>query len=1024
MPSATVSPTEGFRSVTDALLEIHTAVLGGMTRGPKHFARRVEIEAEDFPNADLTEDTFRGRLADASDPLTALWERKLTAWDFEERAPWSTAAARTDERRSQTYDLLGFDEQLRKALNEAALVSKAPGHVTITADFTPWYTKERAEARAFYWPAYENRLRAKGWSSDAIAGLDEASRAVVERLTDPEQEARRQARGLVVGYVQSGKTANFTGVTAKAIDAGYRLVIILGGTLNLLRKQTQRRLDMELIGQENILRGADINDLGSLVGIDYVGDDEEWPEFVSHGGRPSTRNAFDIERLTTRDRDYQSLLQGIRGIEFEKRERSLPLFDPRNLHHADARVMVVKKNKSVLDKLIKDLKQIQGLLGELPALIIDDESDQASVNTTNPTKWESDRPKRTAINSRIGQLLSLLPRAQYVGYTATPFANVFIDPSDSEDIFPRDFLISLPRPDGYMGVHDFHDLDSPVPPEERTYANSRAMSHVRGIYSPDEIDDKSMQEAMDAYVLTGAMKLYRADRGVSERPYRHHTMLVHESVRKDDHAELAQRLNSMWHQAGYSTSSSAHTRLADLFQRDIKPVSQARAADLPIPHSYDELRPYISRTCSRIRKGGNPVVIVNGDSDKYFDQLDLDFDRQPHVWKILVGGTKLSRGFTVEGLTVTYYRRTTQQADTLMQMGRWFGFRPGYQDLVRLYISRAEKLTKVSKSTVDLYEAFEAICLDEESFRDQLAQYAELVDGKPLVTPRDIPPLVSQHLPWLKPSSRTKMYNAQVQEIAGPGQIIEPTAHPLAAEDLSHNTQLWLPLLDRLSGTPETFTSHDEHYGKDYHLTALTGSVSHTELMNVLENLRWWNKAPFLPHLRFLREIAKNPHLIDDWLLITPHYATGRGESASILGSVPLALSQRQRRRVQIFGYISDRKHRATARRIARAIPPTPDPVTERFSRDRRGAILLYPVIEEAPSAVVRDGKVDPSKVAMVFSLVAPASTAAAGRPPISFSASIRAAPSPSWLTATTELADGGARLCPATQPISWWPIS
>ncbi|MFE1823581.1 Z1 domain-containing protein [Streptomyces anulatus] len=974
--------------MTDALLEIHTAVLGGMTRGPKQFASRAETEAEEFPSVDLTDTPFSQRLADEADALTALWERKLTSWDFEERAAWATTPARTHEHRAEIYNRLGFKDSVCKALTNAAVVSNSPGHTTITADFTPWYTRERAAARAFYWPAYEKRLRVKGWSSEAISGLDEASRAVVERLTDPEQMARRQARGLVVGYVQSGKTANFTGVTAKAIDAGYRLVIILGGTLNLLRKQTQRRLDMELIGQENILRGADPEDLDSLVGIDYIGDDEEWSQFVSHGGRPSALHAFDIERLTTRDRDYQSLLQGIRGIEFEKRERGLPLYDPRNLHHADARVMVVKKNKSVLDKLIKDLKQIRSLLGELPALIIDDESDQASVNTTNPSKWAADRPKRTAINSRIAQLLSLLPRSQYIGYTATPFANVFIDPSDSEDIFPKDFLISLPRPEGYMGVQDFHDLDSPIPQDERTYANSRAKAHVRGIYSPDEIDDVSMQAAMDTFVLTGAMKLYRAARGVPNGPYRHHTMLVHESVRKDDHAELSRRLNIMWLQAGYTTSSHGHERLADLFQNDVLPVTRARAADLPAPSSYDDLRPYVIQACSLIRKGGNPIVIVNGDSDKFFDQLDLDFDRQPHVWKILVGGTKLSRGFTVEGLTVTYYRRTTQQADTLMQMGRWFGFRPGYQDLVRLYISRAEKLTKASKSTVDLYEAFEAICLDEETFRDQLAQYAELgEDGQPLVTPQQIPPLVSQHLPWLKPSSRTKMYNAQIEEIARPGQIIEPTAHPTNQIDLAHNTELWLPLLRRLSPTPVTFTTFDEPRDKTHRLTALTTTVSHSDLMQVLENLRWWNATPFLPHLRFLREITKNPHLIDDWLLITPHYQDAhRGTSASVRGSIPLALSKRTRRRVQIFGYISDAKHRDAARRIARAIPPTSDPVTEEFSRERRGAVLLYPVIEEEPSAVMRNGEVAPGHVAMVFSLVAPASAVGAGRAPITFS--------------------------------------
>lgn len=413
----------------------------------------------------------------------------------------------------------------------------------------------------------------------SIASLDEASRAVVERLTDPEQVAARQAKGLVVGYVQSGKTANFTGVTAKAIDAGHRLVIVLGGTLNMLRAQTQRRIDMELIGQENILRGADPDDLDSLVGVDYVGDDDpDWPEFVSHGGRPSLRGAFDIERLTTRDNDYKSLATGIRALEYEKRDQTRPLRDPANLHHAAARVLVVKKNKAVLSKLVKDLKQIKSLLGELPTLIIDDESDQASLNTSNPKKWAAGSKERTAINDQISQLLGLLPRAQYVGYTATPFANVFVDPSDAHDIFPTDFLISLPRPVGYMGVQDFHDLDSPVPEAERDISNSQEKAHVRGIYA-DTCDDR-LQEALDAFLLTGALKLYRAEHGVTDADFRHHTMLVHESLKTDDHAELALRINTMWHESGYS-SSAGHERLAALYEKDFAPVSAAQAPDLP-----------------------------------------------------------------------------------------------------------------------------------------------------------------------------------------------------------------------------------------------------------------------------------------------------------------------------------------------------------------------------------------------------------------------------------------------------------
>ncbi len=330
-----------------------------------------------------------------------------------------------------------------------------------------------------------------------MAVLDEASDRVVELLADPSDEAAYQSKGLVVGYVQSGKTANFTGVVAKAVDAGYRLVIVLGGTLNLLRAQTQRRLDMELVGRENILRGAPDHE------SDYA-DDPAWAQgnFLTHGGLPSSRGGFDIVRMTTRDNDYKSLLQGIVALEFEKQEPALPLYDPRNLHRSSARLMVVKKNKTVLTKLVKDLNKIKTPLGEIPVLIIDDESDEASVNTSNLSKPDAER---TAINEKISELLRILPRAQYVGYTATPFANVFIDPSDAEDIFPKDFIISLPRPAGYMGVQVFHDLDLDLPPSERTFANSNEKEHVRDIVLNDEEDDSCLRKAMDMFMLTAAM---------------------------------------------------------------------------------------------------------------------------------------------------------------------------------------------------------------------------------------------------------------------------------------------------------------------------------------------------------------------------------------------------------------------------------------------------------------------------------------------------------------------------------------
>ena len=189
------------------------------------------------------------------------------------------------------------------------------------------------------------------------------------------------------------------------------------------------------------------------------------------------------------------------------------------------------------------------------------------------------------------------------------------------------------------------------------------------------------------------------------------------------------------------------------------------------PSSFDELKPYIAEAIAEMTSGGaDPVLIVNSDKSVQAQQEALDFDKG-RVWRILVGGAKLSRGFTVEGLTVSYFRRKAGQADTLMQAGRWFGFREGYRDLVRLYIRRDHK--------VDLYEAFEALLLDEEAFRDELGKYAGLdEDGKPLVEPRQIPPLVSQHLPWLKPTARNKMFNAVVKARASVGAFHQLSSIP------------------------------------------------------------------------------------------------------------------------------------------------------------------------------------------------------------------------------------------------------
>lgn len=953
-----MNPTEMLR------LMLHTSALAGMDSRPKNLLRALVYQSEEEgPDAELlaTEADFHATLnaAHSTDQLVELWRKQLTQWDYAEMPTWTPTEPRTDERRAAVLALLGLSEGTQKILNLLIPVPKASGPVVISDKFTPWYTPQSQQGRSWYWPAYRRLLSEKGWPETSVASLDAASDRVVERLADPTFESAYQSKGLVVGYVQSGKTANFTGVIAKAVDAGYRLVIVLGGTLNLLRAQTQRRLDMELVGRENILRGA------SEYESDYA-DDPAWPQgkFLSHGGLPSALGGFDIVRMTTRDNDYKSLLQGIVALEFEKQEPALPLHNPRNLHRSSARLMVVKKNKAVLAKLVKDLNKIKTPLAEIPVLIIDDESDEASVNTANPNKPDTER---TAINDKISELLRLLPRAQYVGYTATPFANVFIDPSDSEDIFPKDFIVSLPRPTGYMGVQDFHDLDSPIPPEERTFANSNEKAHVRDIHLSSEEDDTALQQAMDMFVLTAAMKLYREANGLGDRHFQHHTMLIHESVRTADHRELRGRIHKMWWSAGY-TGPSGHARLRKLFETDVAPVSHVRSEGFPIPASYDDLSPYIGAAAIRIGGDDQPIIVVNGDKD--IENGEADFDKRS-LWKILIGGQKLARGFTVEGLTVTYYRRRTNNASTLMQMGRWFGFRKGYQDLVRLYLGREETM---GKKDIDLYEAFEAICRDEESFREELQRYSVVIDGEPQVTPERVPPLVSQHLSWLKPVSANKMYNTRLVGIDSPGKWEEPTAYPSGVPALRHNTSLWTPVLESLSTDPSTFAYYFDETETHHRFNALTGRLSSHEFLPLIRSLKWDAQGRFDPHLAYLKEITDSSK-VEDWLVLAPQHSSRNKQLSIGTSSRTFSWFSRQRRRAEAFGAISEPKHRAAALRIAGALAHGGNDTTEQYVSERRGVVSLYPVVEpEHRDELEALGRIDPGKVVMAFTFVAPAS--------------------------------------------------
>lgn len=962
----------------DTLTESYTAALPSMEgRKPRPLqphaafiaAQNEELEA-DVSLAALCE---RIRKSRSDDPLHLHLHLAIAAWDAAIADEWREGTdPTTPERRHLVYRLLGFDDTTSTVMDAAFPLPGPPGPI-ISDTFEPWYSEDRQKAHNFYWNAYRIQLLTQGWNVAAVSALDAATTSVVERLSDPTRDPGYQSKGLVVGYVQSGKTANFTGVIAKAIDAGYRLIIVLTGTMDILRQQTQRRMDMELVGVENIFLGVDPDDPEQARDYDYFTDaDRLGGKFLSHGFEPAERGHPNIVRLTGFGSDYRRLNTGITTLELEKRDRRKPLFDPENLDVCGARLAVVKKNAAVLRHLVRDLKTIRTQLIEIPTLIIDDESDQASVNTTDPRKIKQGAPERTTINGLISELLDLLKRAQYVGYTATPYANVFIDPSDSEDIFPKDFLISLNRPDGYMGVTDFHDLDWNSD-ETKTVESSNEKAFVRDLRAtgPGPDADAELQNALDAFVLSGAIKLYREANSDGELSFRHHTMLIHESIRTAEQRDLAQAVRHVWDRSGYTTPEGA-ARLSVLLERDFRPVSASRAPGLPFPSTFADLKDHVGEAWSRISSGGgNPVLVVNGDKD--IVQENLDFETRP-IWRILVGGAKLSRGFTVEGLTISYFRRTARYADSLMQMGRWFGFRRGYNDLVRLFIARVP----ANSRGFDLYEAFEAIVRDEEAFRGQLRRYATIVDGKPQITPRDIPPLVSQHLPTITPAAPNRMFNAELVLRRTPGEPLEPTAYPKEPQEKAANYAAMLPLLQCAQN--DQFLSYPANSAGGFNqYRAFVGEMSAGGLLRALEALTWLRPDYFTPNLAYLREITGAG--VHDWVVIAPQLNIPRSivDLPDVGPRTTFGRDRRQREgssSQELFGAISDPKYRPAASRICGAADPAgwQDPQVDDLIRPQRGSIVLYPIIEPATGQKSPVNTTPaPSDLLIGFQLFAPA---------------------------------------------------
>ncbi|MGB3286381.1 Z1 domain-containing protein [Mycolicibacter algericus] len=499
------------------------------------------------------------------------------------------------------------------------------------------------------WGAFREALIAKGRESQ-IPTLNEASDVIVRLTPNPSGEPR-SARGLVVGYIQSGKTTNFTAVAAKLADRNYRMIIVLAGIHNSLRRQTQERL---------------IKDLTSSM-------PERWFKITGVDGD------FDLMRL----RSSRNGSTSQDAVAFLAAQSQISL-------------LVVKKNATVLRKLHRwlDKPSARPALQNAQVLVIDDEADQASVETAT-------------INPLIRGILRLFPRGTYIGYTATPFANVFIDPKDSDDLYPRDFIYPLPPPENYFGPEmlfgrDVPDLDKDdeegldmiriIPDDDEFLLRPRGKDELAEFYPTMTAE---LGVAIAWFFLATAARRHRGDTGNS-------SMLIHTSFQTSVHERYQPMVARELEKLRSSLTLNDPELIAELRSIWEDETSRVSAEQFGLRRSaFVEIETYLLDVIDDCR-----IIIDNSKSD-----TRLQYDEDESYTVIAIGGNTLSRGITLEGLVSSVFLRPTNTYDTLLQMGRWFGFRIGYEDLPRIWM------------TDGLRRAFRHLALVEHEMRQDMAVY-------------------------------------------------------------------------------------------------------------------------------------------------------------------------------------------------------------------------------------------------------------------------------------------------------------
>lgn len=531
-----------------------------------------------------------------------------------------------------------------------------------------WWERYKNNNDLYYWENHKKYIEdTLPFSSRKT--LDDDTDMIMGYLGNPREEENFERYGMVVGHVQSGKTGNYSALINKAADAGYKVIIVIAGALNNLRNQTQSRLCESFIGLEN----------GVQVGVGKSTDFKEQKIPIS---------------LTNSQTDFK--------------KKSIEVTRALRLEVSDSPfVLVIKKNASTLKNVIDWLEQQNIIAKDHAMLLIDDESDYASINT----KKDDEDP--TTINRNIRKLLSLFNKKAYVAYTATPYANIFIkddevDDDLGKDLFPEDFIYALDAPSNYFGAAKiFLDPDKkylvPIDDYEETLPTKHKKSDL-----VEELPE-SLEEAIRLFCLNVAIRHLR------RQEEKHNSMMIHVTRFTDIHhnvfilvSEYLEELQKIIKIYGKKENNSRLKILKDTFTKYY------------VKHYVDDSKEFEFTWEEVLNELITTINLIQTREVHNNSRIPLEYDEKSANNYIVIGGTSLARGYTLEGLSVSYFLRSTVFYDTLMQMGRWFGYRDGYQDLCKIFMPEQtiDYFSNIIEATIDLVDDLSTMQENKQTPKD------------------------------------------------------------------------------------------------------------------------------------------------------------------------------------------------------------------------------------------------------------------------------------------------------------------